>query len=72
MQEKTNWYWEQKNHQQLIIFPTQTILHPCLDVVAVKCVHYIPKIICNRNKAKQDLRKHPIFMTDSYHDYILE
>ena len=24
-QEETNWYWEQKNQQQIIIFPTGTI-----------------------------------------------
>ena len=32
--EKTKWYWDQKNQQQFIIFPTHTIIHPCTDVVA--------------------------------------
>ena len=71
-QEKINWYWEHKKKQQVIIFPTQTIVHTCLDVVTVKYVHDIPKSICNRNNKKQDLRKHPICLTDSDHDYILE
>ena len=47
-------------------------MHPCLDVVAVKYVHYIPISIFNRNNEKQALRKHPISLTDSDHDYILE
>ena len=51
---------------------TQTIVRPCLYGVAVKDVHDIPKSICNRNNAKQALQKHPICLTDSYHDYILE
>ena len=33
----------------------QNIVYTCLDVVAVKYVHDIPKIICNRNYAKQSL-----------------
>ena len=38
----------------------------------VKDVHDITKIICNRNHAKQTLQRHPICLTDSYHDYIIE
>ena len=72
MQENTNWYWEQKNQQQVIIFPTRTIVHQFLDVMAVKDVYDTPKIICNRNQSKQALRKHNICMNDSDHDYILE
>ena len=69
---KTNWYWEQKNQQQVNIVPTRTILHQCLYVVEVKDVHDIPKSICNKNNAKQVLRKKPIFLTDSDNDYILK
>ena len=47
-------------------------MNPCLDAVAVKYVHGIPKIFCNRNNAKQALQKHPLFMTDSNNDYNLE
>ena len=52
MQENTNCYQEHKNQQQVIIFPTQTIVHPCLDIVSVIYVHDIPKIIFNINHAK--------------------
>ena len=62
MQEKTNCYWDHKNQQRVIIFPTQTIVHPCLDVVAVKYAHDIPIIICNRDQEKQTLQKHPIYV----------
>ena len=47
-------------------------MHPCIDVVTVKYVYDIPKIICNRNHAKQALQKHHIFLTDSDHDYTPE
>ena len=47
-------------------------MHPYLDGVAVKDVHDIPKIICNRNHSKPNLQKHPIFLNDSYYDYIIE
>ena len=36
MQENTKWYWEQKHQQQVIIFPTGNIVHPCLDSMVVK------------------------------------
>ena len=52
MQENKKRYWEQKNRQQVIIFPTRTIAHPFLDVVAVKYVHGIPRNFCNRNQSK--------------------
>ena len=47
-------------------------MHPCLDVVAVNDLHDIPKRFFNRNKEKQALRKHPIILTESDNDYILE
>ena len=61
-----------KKQQQLIIVATRTIVHPCLDVVTVKCVHRIPTSICNRNNAKQALQKYPYCLTESDHDCILE
>ena len=72
IQENTNWYWEHKKKQQVIVVPTQTIVYACLDVVAEKYVHGIPIIICNRNQAKNALQKHRIRLTDSDHEYILE
>ena len=38
MQENTNWYWKQQPLQQTIMFPTRTILHPCLDVIIIRYV----------------------------------
>ena len=45
MQEKNNWYWDLKNQKQVIISPTRTIVHPCLDVVTLKYVYDIHKSI---------------------------
>ena len=36
IQENTNWCCKQKKQQQVIIVPARTIVHPCLDFVAVK------------------------------------
>ena len=72
MQEKTNWYWEQKQQQQFIIIPTRTTVHICLDVMAVKYVHNIPGSVCKINQKKRSLQRHLIFLTDSDHDSIFE
>ena len=72
IQEKINWYWDHKNQQEVIIVPTQNFVHPCLDVVAVKYDHDIPKGVFNRNNSKQALQKHPIYLTEYDHDYIFE
>ena len=72
MQENTNWFWEQKNQQQVIIVSTRNILHSCIDVVAVKDDNDIPRCICNRNQAKQALQRHNICLNEYYHDSILE
>ena len=71
-ERKINCYWEQRQNQKVIIFETLTIIHPCIDVVAVKDVHDISKIVFNTDQGKQDLQIHAIFLTDSDHDYILE
>ena len=36
MQGNKKWYWYQKQQQQVIIIKAYIILHPCLDVMAVK------------------------------------
>ena len=72
MQEKTNWYWKQKTLQQTIIVTTQTILHPRLDVIIMIYVQDISKNFCNRIQAKKAIHRHPIIMTDSDYDYILD
>ena len=35
MEYNTNWYWEQSPQQNNIIFPTRTIVHPCLDITNI-------------------------------------
>ena len=45
MQENINWYWYQKQQQNVITVPTKTILHTYIDVVAVKYVHDIPRSV---------------------------
>ena len=63
MQENTNCCWYQKKKKQVNIFPTRTIVHTCLDVVAIKYVHDIPKSIWNRNHTKKALQNRSICMT---------
>ena len=63
IQENTNLYWCKKNQQQYTIVTTQTIVHPCIDVVAVKYVHYIPISSCNINQPKKALQRHTICLT---------
>ena len=72
MQEKTNWYWKQQPLKQTIIVPTRTILHPRFDVIIIIYVQDIPKNPCIRNKAKKEIQRHPIVMTDADYDYILD
>ena len=31
-----------------------------------------PKSLCNKNQARKAMKKIPIFLTDSYHDFILD
>ena len=40
--------------------------------MAVRDVHGITRSVCNRNQAKKDLQRHPIFLTDYGHSIILE
>ena len=61
--------WDQKHQQKVIIFPTCNIVHPCIDVVALKYVQDIPICVCNRNQAKKDLHRYLFFLIDSDHNY---
>ena len=72
IKENTNWYGKQQSMQQTIILPTRTILHPSLDVIIIIYVQDIPKNICRRNQLKKAIQRHPIIMTDSDYDYILD
>ena len=72
MQENTNWYWKQQPLQQTIIVPTRTILHPRLDVIIIRYIQDIPKKLCSRNEAKKSIQRHPIIMTDTDYDYVMD
>ena len=52
MQEKSEWFWEKKYQQQAIVVPSLTIVHPCLDVMVMKYVNYIPRGVGNKNQAR--------------------
>ena len=53
IQEKIEWYWEQKQKQEVVIVTTHAFLHPCINDMAVKGVQDIPINLCNRNLPKQ-------------------
>ena len=72
MQVGTNCYWNKYPQQHVITVPTCTILHPLLEFNSVADFHDIPKSICNRVKAKKSISRHPICLTDSEYDCILE
>ena len=52
--------------------PNKLFLHKYLDVVAVKYVQDIQIHVCKRNQSKKALKIHPICLTESDHNYILE
>ena len=72
IQEKKNCYWEGENNQQLIVVPTHTIVHTCLNVFVVKDVHDITRGVFNINQKRKDLQRHLICLTDYDNDYIID
>ena len=61
-----------KQPQQVIIFLTRTIVQLCLESFSVKYFQDIPRSVCNRNQARQNLQIHIIYMTDWDHDYVID
>ena len=61
-----------KQQQQTINVPTRTIVHPCYDVILLKCVQDITIGVWNINQSFQALQRHLICLTDSEHGYILD
>ena len=55
----------EKKHQQLIVLPTHTIVHTCLDVFLVKDVHDITRSDFNINQTLKYLQGHLICTTDN-------
>ena len=72
MQIDNNWYWDQHPKHHFITVPTCKILHPQLEVNAITYFHDVLKSVCNRKQAKQIISRHPICLTDSDYDCILE
>ena len=60
------------SQQQVITVLTRTILHTLLEVNAITDFHDIPKSVCNMAQAEKSISIHPICLTDSDYDYILE
>ena len=48
MKTTTNWYWQQNIMKQGVILSTRAIVHPCLEVSAIKNVADIPRSIRNK------------------------
>ena len=47
-------------------------MHLCIDVKIISDMKDIPKIIFTRTQAHKDIQKHPIYITDTDHDYIID
>ena len=61
---------EQTKQQKNIIVLTLTIIYLCLDLMKITKSKQIPNIFYNRSKAQKALQRHPMRLTDSYHDFI--
>ena len=59
------------NQRQLIVVPTHTIVHTCIDVFVVKDVNDITRSDFNINQTRKALQRHLICLTYSDNDYIL-
>ena len=72
MKENTNLYWKQHSLQQTIIFPTRTILHPRLEVIIIRYVQNVPRTLFIRDELKKAIKRHPIIVTGSVYDCIID
>ena len=54
-----------------MIVATCTIVHTFLDVSTIKDVAYTPMSLCAKKQAQKAVQRHPICISDAYHDYIL-
>ena len=72
IQGNSNRYCKKQPLQHTIIFPTRTVLHPCLYVIIIIYEQDIPNNLFSRNQAIKSIQKHPIIMTDADYDYILD
>ena len=68
----TNWYWNKQPKNHVVTLPTRTILHPQLEVNAIRDFHEITTSVCSRTQANKSISRQPICLTDADYDYILE
>ena len=61
-----------KPQQQVIVIPTHIIVDLYLDFMALKQVQYLTRGIFNINQALQNIQIHPIELTNSDCDYIVD
>ena len=71
MKAKINWYYQQNGTKNSVTISIQNIVHPCVEVSTIKNVADIPRSIRNNKKVRQAVQKQPIFIADTYNDYIL-
>ena len=67
----TNCYWKQNVNIYIVIISTRNIVRPCRDVSVIEDVTDISSIVCNKKQARQYFQRHPIFISDADHNYIL-
>ena len=67
-ERKENWYWKQKENQNIVIIPTHDVVHTYLGVSLIKYVAIIPRIILSKKQSGQALQLQPISITISYHN----
>ena len=48
------------------------MIHPRFEVISITDIHDIPKSVCKRAQSKNFISRHPIYLTDSEHYYIIE
>ena len=62
----------QEKKKCLLVIPTHTIVHTCLDVFVVKDVHDITRGAFNINQTRKYLQRHLICLPDYDNDYIFD
>ena len=50
----------------------RTIINPCPDIITLKSIAHISKVVCNKKQERKALQRIPICITDAYHDHILD
>ena len=68
MKVNTNWYREEHGNKHSAIIATSTISHTCIYVTTIKDVVDLPHSLCNKKQAQRSVKRHPIFISDKYHD----